>query len=228
MKTGDNFHRLVWKIEGLTEEYNVGHLKGSQIRLNIEGECGGPSARYDDGIWEGIDAGYIEEPAGTITKWRISILKNECDFEKYPVFGIECPNCSMTRFAKERAEAEVGGSQSHGERLLREILEDLCGAKFPNTRPPWLKNPDTGHNMELDCYNAKMKLAFEYQGIQHYEPVDFFGGQEKYKKRKKRNKIKKEICEKRGIRLVEVDAREVPYKKKAKLKRHIESLINSS
>ena len=227
MKTGDNFHRLIWKIEGDTGEYCIGKLQGPQTRLCVEGECNAPSARYSDGVWDGDDIGYIEEPAGTISKIRISMLKQEYNFEMYPVLGTKCPNCELTQCAKERAEFEKRDNQSHGEKLLREILENLCGAKFPNTRPLWLKNPDTGHSLELDCYNAKMKIAFEYQGIQHYEPVNFFGGREKYEKRKERDKIKKEICKKRGIRLVEIDAREFPYNKTTKLKRHIKSLVKS-
>lgn len=43
------------------------------------------------------------------------------------------------------------------------------GVKFNPARPDWLKNPHTGRNMELDCYNEKLGIAVEYNGRQHYE-----------------------------------------------------------
>ena len=51
-----------------------------------------------------------------------------------------------------------------------------------NWRPNWLKNPETNKNLEIDAYYSKLKLAFEYDGIQHRlftrmfhnTPSDFF------------------------------------------------------
>lgn len=47
------------------------------------------------------------------------------------------------------------------------------------------------------------KIAFEYQGEQHFKPVDFFGGINAYEKRKKLDKIKKEKCKRNSINLIE-------------------------
>ena len=40
--------------------------------------------------------------------------------------------------------------------------------KFPKVRPTFLRNPKTNRCLELDGYNKKLKLAFEYDGYQHY------------------------------------------------------------
>jgi hypothetical protein len=48
------------------------------------------------------------------------------------------------------------------------ILEILTGRQFMSVRPYWLKNPETGRNLELDCYNEEYRLALEYNGVQHY------------------------------------------------------------
>ena len=65
-------------------------------------------------------------------------------------------------------------------------------------KPKWLKR------MELDVYLPNLKLAFEYQGKQHFQPIDFFGGEQVYIEQVKRDKMKKEICDKRDIVLVYV------------------------
>ena len=50
-----------------------------------------------------------------------------------------------------------------------------------------------------------MNIAFEYQGKQHFEPVEIFGGEENFKKGQERDKIKKELSEKNGIKLIYVN-----------------------
>ena len=60
------------------------------------------------------------------------------------------------------------------EEYCREIFEDITGKKFPKERPDWLVNDKTGKKLELDGYCEELKLAFEYDGKQHFENTDFF------------------------------------------------------
>ncbi|MGX8687838.1 MAG: hypothetical protein ACSW8K_08590, partial [bacterium] len=43
----------------------------------------------------------------------------------------------------------------------------------------------------------------EYQGVQHYMPVGFFGGEEALAQRQDLDRQKKELCRENGVRLVE-------------------------
>jgi hypothetical protein len=53
---------------------------------------------------------------------------------------------------------------------------------------------------ELD----KVRLLIEFHGIQHFEPIEFYGGEDALLKTQKRDKIKKDYCEKNNIPLVEI------------------------
>lgn len=56
----------------------------------------------------------------------------------------------------------------------------------------------------LDIYIPDLKLAFEYQGLQHSKPIDFFGGEEAFLKNKERDELKKQKCKQAGVCLIEV------------------------
>jgi len=56
----------------------------------------------------------------------------------------------------------------------------------------------------LDIYIPKLLLAIEYQGAQHYEPVEFFGGEEAFEKSQERDQRKKKLCEKNNVKLLYV------------------------
>ena len=55
----------------------------------------------------------------------------------------------------------------------------------------------------LDVYAPSIKIAFEYQGQQHYEPIEVFGGWQHFEKQKENDKQKREICKNNGIDLIE-------------------------
>ena len=57
---------------------------------------------------------------------------------------------------------------SKAEIICREFLEKHFNKSFAKIRPAWLKNPITKRCLELDCYNDELKIAIEYNGIQHY------------------------------------------------------------
>lgn len=60
--------------------------------------------------------------------------------------------------------------RSRPEIIIRQTLEEIFpGVTFPSVRPNFLRYPETGQNLEFDVYNETLRLAVEYNGIQHYE-----------------------------------------------------------
>ncbi|MEN8811361.1 MAG: hypothetical protein ABF264_07350 [Flavobacteriales bacterium] len=65
--------------------------------------------------------------------------------------------------------------------------------------PVWLGR------QHLDIYFPEFNIGIEYQGAQHYEAIDFFGGQDGFEATKKRDAEKKRKCEDNGCYLIYVD-----------------------
>lgn len=92
------------------------------------------------------------------------------------------------------------------EEQCRTIMEEIFpNHKFNKVRPEWLKNPLTGRRMELDGYNAEYKLAFEYNGYQHYVfPNKYHKTKEEFIRQKERDIMKLEICNQVGVYLLTI------------------------
>lgn len=63
----------------------------------------------------------------------------------------------------------------------------------------WLKYKKP---LRLDFYLPDYNIAIECQGIQHFEPVKYFGGEERFNETRERDIIKRELCEKNGIKII--------------------------
>lgn len=71
-------------------------------------------------------------------------------------------------------------------------------------RPLYLKS-SIGGQMSYDVFISGLNVAIEYQGKQHFEPVDFFGGRESFEKLKKRDREKAIISKQHGVKLVHIN-----------------------
>lgn len=58
--------------------------------------------------------------------------------------------------------------------------------------------------LPFDFYLPNYNIIIEYDGKQHYEPIDHFGGQESFEYTVKHDKIKNEYCKNNGISLLRI------------------------
>ncbi len=65
-------------------------------------------------------------------------------------------------------------------------------------KPSWLGR------QHVDIWFPKFKIGIEYQGLQHDEPIEFFGGKESFLKNQERDKKKKFLFESNGATLIEI------------------------
>lgn len=103
--------------------------------------------------------------------------------------GTGCPDCY----------------QSAGERKMLRILRELRYDIIPQYTFDDCKYINV---LRFDGYNKKYNIAFEYQGQQHYYPVNFSGNleitQKEFELCKIRDNIKREYCKKNNIPLIEI------------------------
>lgn len=96
--------------------------------------------------------------------------------------------------------------ESKGEAECRYVLETIFSQSFPKRRPKFLFNSETGSSMELDMYNKDLGIACEYNGKQHYVYTPYFhrGGEADFEAQVRRDDLKRKVCMKLGIFLIEV------------------------
>ena len=70
---------------------------------------------------------------------------------------------------------------------------------------PFFLVSDIGGQMSYDVFITGLNVAIEYQGKQHFEPVEFFGGEENFYKTVERDKLKKQLSEVSGVKLIYIN-----------------------
>lgn len=107
-----------------------------------------------------------------------------------------------------------------GERLITNILNEL-NIKFISQYS--FKNLYIKRPLRFDFFLYEYNTIIEYNGKQHYEPIDYFGGIQNFKKIQKSDSLKKEYCLDNGINFLEIS---YLLNKKEEIKKEIMKFLN--
>ena len=88
------------------------------------------------------------------------------------------------------------------------LVFELCKKIYGIDNVIFQYSPSFLGQMSYDVFIISKNTAIEYQGKQHFEPVEFFGGQEHFEKQVIRDKLKKELSAKNKIKLIYIDYKE--------------------
>jgi len=99
--------------------------------------------------------------------------------------GQGCPICK-----------ETSGEQQIRSFLEKQYINFVAQHKFNDCR--------NIKQLSFDFYLPNHNVCIEYQGKQHYIPINFFGGEKAFKGQQKRDKIKREYCLNNNISLLEI------------------------
>lgn len=112
---------------------------------------------------------------------------------------------SIWNIAENAVREEFGHKEIGSQWTSETVLAGIVRSIFPDLevvrhyRPTFLKG------LELDIWVDDLKLGIEFQGIQHYEPVEHWGGKKALKELKKRDERKRQLCKENEINLVAID-----------------------
>ena len=141
---------------------------------------------------------------------RLSLINPDITpLEKYikgeDKITFKCNRCGKTFRSRPRAILEGEGcpwcTKSKKEKIIQKFLEDnqvffLAQHSFSDCKNKKL--------LKFDFYLPNLNLCIEYDGKQHYFPVDYFGGIRALKEIQKRDQIKNEYCREHHIDLLRI------------------------
>jgi len=136
--------------------------------------------------------GYDYELIGNFINMNNKIkLKHTCGYEwsispKKHIYGKQgCPVCNM----------------SHGELQTKRAIEKL----EINYKQQFIINSCRNKKpLPFDFYLPTYNVLIEYDGIQHFEPIEYFGGEFEFKRRKRNDEIKNKYCSENNIKLIRI------------------------
>ena len=125
--------------------------------------------------WWYRDLALYEEKDGFRTNWRLE----------------------RTRIRTRLTDEGVIRPKWKHEVTLLQVVRKVWPDTLYQYRPEWLGR------QSLDLYIPSLQTAIEYQGIQHYLPVSFFGGEEALTERQELDRQKRQLCAEHAVRLIE-------------------------
>lgn len=109
-----------------------------------------------------------------------------CEWSPRPsnlLVGYGCPSCN----------------ESKGEKQVSEWLEQHKMIYVPQKRFDDCYDKST---LPFDFYLPNCNICIEYQGKQHYEPIEYFGGEKSLLYIQSHDKIKQDYCAEKNIQLI--------------------------
>lgn len=112
---------------------------------------------------------------------------------------------------------KCGTSKNISELKLLKFLKSKL-----NEQIEYQKSFDWLGRMTLDIFIPSLNVAIEYQGIQHFKSLSFFGGKKVFNERKRLDKMKYKLCGRHNIKLLYFT-----YKEKQIPRRYIDKVYFS-
>jgi hypothetical protein len=137
------------------------------------------------------DYGYAPYPRGRIFIWHPDFYSSSVD-KFFTSDLVDAENA----FRISRGLPEIGKGW-----VSEASLYELIKSQYPDAVFQW--SASWLGRQSIDVYVPSINVAFEYQGQQHYQPVELFGGEQGLIATQSRDRIKRERLTKHGVRLIE-------------------------
>lgn len=141
---------------------------------------------------------------GMLTPLQINLDVSKIRHRCYYYCKCDCGNYTTVRSSQllDGSVKSCGCLRSSGEKQITKILQenDIIFKKEVSFND--LKGDTNYLYFDFGIYNKdKLKYLIEYQGLQHYKPIDFFGGEERFQQQQKYDIKKYDYCKEHNIPL---------------------------
>lgn len=165
-------------------------IKGSQCPYCSRESRFKTQQKWDSEVFDlvGDEYMFLERYKGDSVK--IKVRHKECGgcYKVKPnsfIYGRRCPLCK----------------DSKGERLVKNFLKQQEIYFIPQKKFEGLEDKSL---LSYDFYIPSLHTLIEYQGAQHYYPVDYFGGEKSFEKQVRHDEMKREFANNNGFTLIEI------------------------
>jgi hypothetical protein len=179
--------KILCTIHGVFHQKPLLHLRGSGCPM-----CSGNIKKTTEQFIEKSKLKHGEKYDYSLVEYQNKLTVVNIICPKHGIFQ-QRPNLHLQGFGCKSC------NESRLEKKVRDFLESKK-VKFISQK----KFTDCKNILPLsfDFFLIEKNVLLECNGIQHYEPVEYFGGQERYRKQKLNDDIKKKFCKKNGIQLL--------------------------
>ena len=172
------------------------HLLNDFIQRNITDFYSFLDSKLDD-LYDGnnclLDSLYDE------LKKQQKTDKGYLSHEKFYSFLYSLPFQSQNEFRVSKGVPEIGEGWVSETELYYLLKGEFYNEEvIHHGKPKWLGR------QHVDIWFPKYKIGIEYQGLQHDQPVEFFGGEESFIKGQQRDLKKKKLFKENNSILIEV------------------------
>ncbi len=129
---------------------------------------------------------YVGGYCNANTKMKVKCNVCNYEWETYLSTVKFCPNC----------EHYYTGEKFVENYLIENSIKYIPQKRFDDCRYI--------NTLSFDFYLPDKNICIEYQGQQHYIPIEHFGGEEKFEIQQKRDNIKRNYCKDNHIKLIEI------------------------
>lgn len=121
--------------------------------------------------------------------------------------GIGCPMCSEIKFKGEKSILDILNKKN-----IKYEYQFVIDVSYMQ---------GTQNTIICDFFLPNYNIIIEYNGKQHYHPIEFFGGKDRFKIQVERDDLLKTYCKEKGIKLVEI-----PYTEYDNIERILGEILN--
>jgi hypothetical protein len=155
---------------------------------------------HDSWFFEGLV--FFDEPTLMNRRFNIFKIRERCFYSNKEVL-IEIRN--MAKEAENRARKILKIPLIGQGWITESNIFNLVKNSFPQIVVIQHGNPTWLGRQHLDIWMPEYNIAVEYHGRQHYEPIEFFGGEDGFIKTQERDRRKIALCKEHGVKLIVIN-----------------------